>query len=212
MRARRLLRGRWVRMEFFTEVVGTSIKIYALMTPPAVLSAFISGTKGFDKKRKSAVAAKASTAIFLIGVTLFLFGPHLFSLFGFTLDAFRIGAGVLLFLTAVSLMNDDGKDALSGKEGDISVVPLAIPLGMGPASIGAVMVMGASATEMHQVLVGVFSLLAAAMGMFLLLRMADGVVKALHRTGIAVLSKLTGLLLAAIAAQVIFTGIRAFLG
>jgi len=199
-------------MEFFTEVVGTSIKIYALMTPPAVLSAFISGTKGFDKKHKSAVAAKTSTAIFLIGVTLFLFGPHLFSLFGFTLDAFRIGAGVLLFLTAVSLMNDDGKDALSGKEGDISVVPLAIPLGMGPASIGAVMVMGASATEMHQVLVGVFSLLAAAMGMFLLLRMADTVVKALHRTGIAVLSKLTGLLLAAIAAQVIFTGIRAFLG
>ena len=91
-------------MEFFTEVVGTSIKIYALMTPPAVLSAFISGTKGFDKKHKSAVAAKTSTAIFLIGVTLFLFGPHLFSLFGFTLDAFRIGAGVLLFLTAVSLM------------------------------------------------------------------------------------------------------------
>ena len=143
-------------MEFFTEVVGTSIKIYALMTPPAVLSAFISGTKGFDKRQKSTVAAKTSAAIFLIGVTLFLFGPHLFSLFGFTLDAFRIGAGVLLFLTAVSLMNDDGKDALSGKEGDISVVPLAIPLGMGPASIGAVMVMGASATEMHQVLEAIF--------------------------------------------------------
>ena len=80
------------------------------------------------------------------------------------------------------------------------------------ASIGAVMVMGASATEMQQVLVGVFSLLAASFGMFVLLRMADGVVRALHRTGIAVLSKLTGLLLAAIAAQVIFTGIRAFLG
>ena len=199
-------------MEFFTEVVGTSIKIYALMTPPAVLSAFISGTKGFDKKQKSTVAAKTSAAIFVIGVTLFLFGSNLFSLFGFTLDAFRIGAGVLLFLTAVSLMNDDGKDALSGKEGDISVVPLAIPLGMGPASIGAVMVMGASATEMHQVLEGVFSLLAASLGMFVLLRMADGVARALHRTGIAVLSKLTGLLLAAIAAQVIFTGIRAFLG
>ena len=79
-------------MEFFTEVVGTSIKIYALMTPPAVLSAFISGTKGFDKKQKSRVAAKASAAIFLIGVTLFLFGPHLFSLFGFTLAAFSYGS------------------------------------------------------------------------------------------------------------------------
>lgn len=146
------------------------------MTPPAVLSAFISGTKGFDKKQKSTVAAKTSAAIFVIGVTLFLFGSNLFSLFGFTLDAFRIGSGVLLFLTAVSLMNDDGKDALSGKEGDISVVPLAIPLGMGPASIGAVMVMGASATEMHQVL-WAFSLLAASLGMLVLLRMADGVAR-----------------------------------
>ena len=145
-------------------------------------------------------------------MTLFLFGPHLFALFGFTLDAFRIGAGVLLFLTAVSLMNDDGKEVTAGKDGDISVVPLAIPLGMGPASIGAVMVMGASAKGLEQTLVGVLSLLLAALGMFVLLRMADTVVRALHRTGIAVLSKLTGLLLAAIAAQVIFTGIRAFLG
>ena len=109
-------------------------------------------------------------------------------------------------------MNDDGKEVTAGKDGDISVVPLAIPLGMGPASIGAVMVMGASAKGLEQTLVGVLSLLLAALGMFVLLRMADTVVRALHRTGIAVLSKLTGLLLAAIAAQVIFTGIRAFLG
>lgn len=195
-----------------SDIIGTSIKIYALMTPPAVLSAFISGTKEYSKPQKSAVAAKTSMAIFIIGVVLYLFGSHLFSLFGFTLDAFRIGAGVLLFLTAVSLMNDDTNTAHTKKEGDISVVPLAIPLSMGPASIGAVMVMGASAEDTREIMVGVFSLLFASFGMFLLLRLADGVAKVLHHTGIAVLSKLTGLLLAAIAAQVIFTGIGSFLG
>ena len=61
------------------------------------------------------VAAKTSAAIFLIGVTLFLFGPHLFSLFGFTLDAFRIGAGVLLFLTAVSLMGDNRDNSMDSR-------------------------------------------------------------------------------------------------
>ncbi|WP_417291906.1 MarC family protein, partial [Desulfovibrio porci] len=75
----------------------------------------------------------------------------------------------------------------------------------------AVMVMGASAVDLHEMLVGVFSLLLAAGGMFLLLCLADGVARVLHRTGIAVLSKLTGLLLAAIAAQVVFTGISGFL-
>lgn len=194
------------------KIVGLAIKLYALMTPPAVLSAFISHMRGHSKREKYLVACKASIAIFLVGEVLFIFGSHLFALFGFTLDAFRIGSGVLLMLTAIALMRDDGETEHTHTEGDISVVPLAIPLGMGPASIGAVMVMGASARTSHELTLGVFSLLLAALGMFLLLRMADIVGRLLHATGIAVLAKLTGLLLAAIAAQVIFTGVRGFLG
>lgn len=198
-------------IEVVREVVSTSIKLYALMTPPAVLSAFISATSSYSSGQKAMTAAKTSIAIFVIGVVLFLFGSNLFSLFGFTLDAFRIGAGILLFLTAVSLMKEDDNKQIANHDGDISVVPLAIPLGMGPASIGAVMVMGATADSTSKVMVGVASLLIAALGMYLLLRMASGVVRILRRTGIAVLAKLTGLLLAAIAAQVVFTGISAFL-
>ena len=195
-----------------SDVVGTSIKLYALMTPPAVLSAFLGHTRDYDPRKKHLTALKTSTAIFVIGVVLYLFGSSLFELFGFTLDAFRIGSGVLLMLTAVALMRDDGETDHGRTEGDISVVPLAIPLGMGPASIGAVMVMGASARSSHELTLGVFSLLLAAFGMFLLLRMATLLGRVLHATGIAVLAKLTGLLLAAIAAQVIFTGVRGFLG
>ena len=192
------------------ELFGTTIKIYALMTPPAVLSAFVGGTREYSAREKRWTAFKTSLAIFVLGLVLFLFGEHLFTLFDFTLDAFRIGSGVLLMLTGVSLM--EGQEAVSEHrhDGDISVVPLAIPLGMGPASIGAVMVMGASAREPHEILVGVTSLLLAALGMFALLALADGVSRLLRKTGIAILAKLTGLLLAAIAAQAIFTGIRGF--
>ena len=146
-----------------SDVVGTSIKLYALMTPPAVLSAFLGHTRDYDARKKHVTALTTSTAIFVIGVVLYLFGSSLFELFGFTLDAFRIGSGVLLMLTAIALMRDDGETDHVRTEGDFSVVPLAIPLGMGPASIGAVM------------------------------------------------AKLTALLLSAIAAQVIFTGIQGFL-
>lgn len=194
-----------------SEVVSTTIKIYAMMTPPAVLSAFISGTRDYDKRRKTATAVKTSLAAFIIGLVLYLFGAHIFALFGFTLDAFRIGSGVLLFLTAVSLMGEEKDKEHTQKEGDISVVPLAIPLCMGPASIGAIMVIGASANTLREMLVGVFSLFFAATGIFLLLLMSHSVERVLHKTGIAVLAKLTGLLLAAIAAQVIFTGMKAFL-
>lgn len=193
------------------DVAGKSIQLYALMTPPAVLSAFISGTRHYDAPQKARIALKTSTAMFLIGVLLYLFGPYIFELFGFTLDAFRIGAGVLLFLTAVGLMRDSDPHDHQCDGEDISVVPLAIPLGMGPASIGAVMVMGASAQSGYELALGVSALFLAALGMYVLLRMSDVVARVLRRTGIAVLSKLTGLLLAAIAAQVIFTGIQAFM-
>lgn len=198
-------------LNILADIVGDSVKLYALMTPPAVLSAFLGYTKNYDAKRKYLIAFKTSSAIFLLGMALYVWGANLFELFGFTLDAFRIGSGVLLMLTAIALMRDDGDETPKKHEGDISVVPLAIPLGMGPASIGAVMVMGASAASEREKIIGVFSLFLAAFGMFLLLSLGEVVGKLLRATGIAVLAKLTGLLLAAIAAQVIFTGVVGFL-
>lgn len=193
------------------DILGDSIKLYALMTPPAVLSAFITHTKEETEARKRAIALKTSSAIFLLGITLYLWGASLFELFGFTLDAFRIGSGVLLMLNAISLMGENEQDKHLKMEGDISVVPLAIPLGMGPASIGAVMVMGASADTPEKTICGGVSLFIAALGIYALLRMANIVGHALHATGLAIIAKLTGLILAAIAAQVIFTGIAGFL-
>ena len=191
---------------------STTIKIFALMTPPAVLSAFLSGTRNYDVKRKRHTARKTALSVFVIGIVLFFLGEQIFSVFGFTLDAFRIGAGALLFLTAVSLMNETpSRPYFSSEEDDISVVPLAIPLCMGPASIGTVMVLGASATGFADKVVGACALFTASCGILATLYFADQMERVLRRTGIAVLAKLTGLLLAAIAAQVIFTGVQSFL-
>ena len=192
-------------------LVGLAIKLYALMTPPAVLSAFISHMRGHTKREKYFVAGKAALAIFIMGEILLVFGSNLFGLFGFTLDAFRIGVGLLLFLTAISLMNDDDTAPPVRHGADISVVPLAIPLGMGPSAIGSVMVLGAQATGPHDLLVDSFCLLLASIWMAVLLCLADPVQRLIGRTGIAVMAKLTALLLSAIAAQVIFTGIQGFL-
>ena len=195
----------------FGDVLGHSIKLYALMTPPAVLSAFLGHTRNYDKQHKHAIAFKTSLSIFIISVVLYVWGAKIFEIFGFTLDAFRIGSGMLLMLAAIDLMKDDGTSTEIKSEGDISVGPRASPLGMGPASIGAVMVMGATIKDMADLLTGLFSLLLAALGMYALLLAADFMGHILHSTGIAVLAKLTGLLLAAIASQVIFTGIKGFL-
>lgn len=198
-------------MDYLMELFSQAIKLFALMTPPAVLSAFLSASKTYDNARKKTTARKTSAAVFIIGLVLYFLGESIFNMFGFTLDAFRIGAGTLLFLSAVSLMRENGENPSFAPEVDISIVPLAIPLCMGPASIGTVMVLGASATGMIQRVIGAAALLTASIGIYVFLHFADPIKRVLGETGLAVLSKITGLLLAAIAAQVIFTGVRSFL-
>ena len=76
--------------DFFSSV----IKLFALLTPPAALSAFLSGTQTYGGRRKRRTALRTGTAVFIVGTVLYFFGESLFSVFGFTLDAFRIGAPV----------------------------------------------------------------------------------------------------------------------
>ncbi|MCX8602340.1 MULTISPECIES: MarC family protein [unclassified Gilliamella] len=196
---------------YLVDIVSTTIKLFALMTPPAVLSAFLSGTKQYDESLRRKTARKTSCAVFIIGIILFFFGNTLFSVFGFTLNAFRIGSGALLFITAVSLMNDSPEKNKISSDDDISVVPLAVPLCMGPASIGTIIVMGTSSVGFAANMVGAVSLLIASLGIYAMLLCAKTIAKVLKNTGIAILSKLTGLLVSAIAAQVVFTGVAAFL-
>lgn len=197
--------------DYVIDILATTLKLFALMTPPAVLSAFLSGTKQYTEQQRRKTALKTSCAVFIIGIILFFMGNALFSVFGFTLDAFRIGSGALLFLTAVSLMNDSPDKNKINSDEDISVVPLAIPLCMGPASIGTIIVLGTGSIGIVQNMIGAFSLLIASAGIYAMLLCAKSIAKVLKNTGIAILSKLTGLLLSAIAAQVIFTGVAAFL-
>ena len=195
----------------FVIFFSTTVKLLALMTPPVVLSAFLSASKNYDAAKKKRTAKRTCLAVLITGLILFFLGENLFNFFGFTLDAFRIGAGALLFLSAVSIMNESKHNTSFDPEDDISVVPLAIPLCMGPASIGTVMVIGASAESLRQKISGSLSIVLAAACIYAMLLYAEKVEKILGATGMTVLSKLTGLILAAIAAQVVFTGIHAFL-
>lgn len=157
-------------------------------------------------------AVKVTVAVYVICMCLYFFGDTIFAIFGITLDAFRIGAGALLFLSAVSLVRGPQPAQEPLAEGDISVVPLAIPITVGPATTGALMVMGATVRTPMERVMGSVSLLAAVLTVGGLLYLANPIERMLGRIGISILTKLTGLILAALAAQIIFTGIRNFLG
>jgi multiple antibiotic resistance protein len=187
------------------------IKFFFLLTPFFVLSTFLSMTRQYDAGERRRLALRVSIAVLMACFTLYFFGNTLFSLFGITLDSFRIGAGALLFLSAVQLVYGDDKPPPSGEREVISVVPLAIPITVGPGTTGALLVMGAEIQQSWEIIVGCAALAAAVICIGLILFCATFIEQLIGKRGIIILSKITGLFVAALAAQIVFTGIKNFL-
>jgi multiple antibiotic resistance protein len=191
--------------------LSTFIKFFFLLTPFFVLSTFLSMTRNFTARQRTALAIKVTVAVLVVALVIFAAGNFVFEVFGITLDAFRIGTGVLLLLTAIQLVTG-GNEAESADAADnIAVVPLAIPVTVGPATTGALLVMGGESHGPGD-LIAILAAIAAAIvlvGSFLL--GSAHLERLIKKQGLVILSKITGLILAALAAQLIMIGVRAFL-
>lgn len=196
----------------FGEFVNLYLKLFMLLTPFFVLSVFLSLTGNMTPQERRKTAAKVTLAVLIACFILFLYGKYIFAVFGITIDAFRIGAGAILFLSAISLVRGPTGPAPETDEGDVAVVPLAIPITVGPGTIGALLVMGVGYDSFSERVLACASLTAAICTVGILLLAAGGVERVIGKQGITILTKLTGLFVASIAAQIIFTGIRNFLG
>ncbi len=194
-----------------TELINDYLKLLFIMTPFFVLSSFITMTVGMGETARRGIAVKVTIAVLLACFAMFFFGKYIFELFGITLDAFRIGAGSMLFLSAVSLVNGSRKVSVDSDNEDIAVVPLAIPITVGPGAIGVMMVMGAEPRETMSLLVFCIALTAAAFSIGGMLWSSNWLQRYLSPQSLSVMQKITGLFVAAIAAQIIFTGIRNFM-
>jgi len=191
--------------------VSTWIKLFFLLTPFFVMSVFLSLTQELSVPERRTVAVWLTFDVVLICFVLYFLGNAIFSVFGITLDAFRIGAGALLFLSAVDLVRGGETFMQREGQGSITVVPLAIPITVGPATTGALLVMGAEVVSVWEKIVGCAALFSAVISIGILLFLATSIERIIGRTGLKVLSKLTGLILSALAAQIVFTGIKHFL-
>lgn len=198
-------------MQVLSEFFTVWIKFFFILTPFFALSFFLVMTRKMKSSAKAKLAVRVTLAVIITCSVLYFFGNYIFSIFGITLDAFRIGAGAILFLSAVELVRGTKNTLAKEDGGDIAVVPLAIPVIVGPGTTGALLVMGAETTEIHTRLLGCGSLLFAVLCVMILLLLATPIEKLIGQRGLTILSKLTGLVVSAIAAQMIFTGIQNFL-
>ena len=197
----------------FALVTFTSVLF--IVDPIAVVPTYLVITQGQTLAQRRVTARRACIAALVLLVTFAAVGRAIFDLFGITLPAFRIAGGLILWLVAMDMLHGNR----STQEGtaeiteatvkeDVAITPLAMPMLAGPGAISTVMVLSGQARTMPQNVVVYGSILLALFIAWLTLRAAEGLVLRMGQTGIRVLTRLMGLLLAAIAVQFVITGVR----
>lgn len=191
-----------------------------IVDPIGVVPLFVAMTANDPPDKCRTMARRA--CLTAMGVLIFfaLFGTIIFKVFGVTLAAFRVAGGLLLMLTALDMLRaqhpatkTSPEEAKEGAEQeDIAIVPLAMPLLAGPGAIATVMVLMAQYGGEWMGAGVVISCIAITFFVtYLLLRSANLVKRVLKQTGIAILERIFGLILAAIAVQFVFEGGKALL-
>ena len=196
----------------FSEFFAVFVKFFFILTPFFIIAVFLAMTENETVEVRHALAVRITIAVVIISLILFFAGMTIFTTLGITVDAFRIGAGARLFLSGVSLVN--GKLELPAAKRsimDLAVVPLAIPVTLGPGSVGALVVMSTETTSLTARLLTALAIVVASLAVGVLLYLSAEIKRLIGRSGISMLSKLTGLILAALSSHMMFTGIAAYL-
>jgi multiple antibiotic resistance protein len=194
-----------------SEAFAVFVRYFFILTPFFVVAVFIALTENETDKVRHDLAIRITAGLCVLTLLMLFCGEAIFSLFGITVEAFRVGAGALLFLSAVSLVN--GKVTVPESKRsimDLAIVPLAIPVTLGPGAIGVLFVIGSETSGLRDRLLTCLALLAAVLCVGAILYLSSELKRIIGRSGISMLSKLTGLVLAALSSQMIFSGIATF--
>ena len=188
--------------------------LFSIVDPFAAVPVFLALTAREPELERKRIATRAALTTFAILSTFALGGAWVFSFFGITIPAFRIAGGVLLFGVAIDMVKAQKSSTRSTREeveeehSDVSIVPMGMPLLSGPGSIAAVMVLAAR-THSFSERVTLHAVIAViALVCLVVMRSASLVARVLGQTGLNVLSRLMGLLLAAVAVQFVLDGVH----
>jgi MarC family membrane protein len=201
--------------DFAQFALVTFTSILFLVDPIAVVPTFLAITQGESVERRRATARRACMAAAILLIVFAAGGNLIFRAFGITLPAFRIAGGAILWLVAMDMLRGERPTQESEAEidegrrkEDVALTPLAIPLLAGPGAISTVMVLSGQARTPARAAVVYASIVVTLLISWIMLRVGDRVMSHFGQTGIRVIMRIMGLLLAAVAVQFIITGVR----
>jgi multiple antibiotic resistance protein len=187
--------------------------LFVVIDPPGLVPLFIALTQGMDATKRRAMAQRACIIATIMLMLFGLMGEALLGFIGISMPAFRIAGGILLFLTALDMLFERRTQRREGQHADPdhdpSVFPLATPLIAGPGAIATmILLVGQSGPGWGGTIAVMGLLLAMMLATFLFLLASPPLERLLGRTGTIVITRLLGMLLAALSVQFVIDGVR----
>ncbi|MDN5685089.1 MAG: MarC family protein [Brachybacterium sp.] len=196
----------------FSFLTGVFVTLFVIIDPPGTVPIFLSLTSTFTAKQRSRAALVAVGVAVLIISVFALFGQFILDYMHISLPALQFSGGLLLLIVALQLLAGK-EDEMGASEGvNVALVPLGTPLLGGPGAIVAVMLFvqqtGGEAARIGSL---VLAMVLLAVTMYLAMRFAGVIARVLGDGGVTLVTRISGVLLAAISTQMIFDAVRAFL-
>jgi multiple antibiotic resistance protein len=202
----------------FDELVKFFVVLLVVVEPLSLLPVLAGLTEGADDGYRRRMSVKAVGISAAVCFAFAAAGMALLRVLGIGVDAFKVGGGILLFLLAVEMVFarpsglrsiTPGEDAEAHHRGDISVFPLAFPLIAGPGAIATILLAFAGVPPGSMQFFAQLGVIVLVLAITLALMLLTGpVMRVIGVTGGAVLSRVLGVLLAALASQFVLDGIR----
>ena len=198
------------------ELVLIFTSILFIVDPFAVIPTFLAMTARDAPAQRRVLARRGAWTCAITLIAFALGGSLIFKIFGITIGAFKIAGGVLIGLNALDMVqarrSQQRETPIETAEGiqkdDIGIMPLGVPMLAGPGAISTVMVLALGAKSTAAMVTVYVSIVLTALITFLVLSAASIVERRLGQTGMRILTRLMGLVLAAIAVQFIIDGIK----
>ena len=204
-----------------TEIIKIILAFMVLINPFSALTLFLDLTRGYSMNNRRKVARVACLTIFITISFFTIVGETLLKALGISIGSFQLAGGILVFLIALNMMNGDGNPVKPDQENfDVeydkhaapstasAVVPLAIPMMIGPGGISTVIIYSSQVSGMLQVSAILIAGLFISLFCYLALMAAGRISRLLGDTGLNIMSRIMGMLLAAVAIEIIVNGLR----
>lgn len=199
----------------WAHLIKITIALFAIVNPIGSVPIFISATDGWHSSDRAKTARTVAITVFIVLIVAAFIGDGVLNFFGISIPSFQVGGGILLMLIAISMMHgkqggtrQTPEEALSLAEREvIAIVPLSIPLLAGPGAISSMIMSAQQQPSFLGHVSLVIPVFIIAMVIWLVLKLSDNISHQLGTIGINIVTRLMGIILAAMAVEFIAHGL-----